>query len=70
MVGAGHVGDELVEENAGIVWIGGGEGLANRFLVMPGHADLASGVAGLEAPDQLLIALVVEAFVTLGEQPP
>ena len=37
---------------------------------MPGHPDLALGVAGLEEAEQLRVARLVEAFVALGEQPP
>jgi hypothetical protein len=35
---------------------------------MPGHPDFALLVAGFEEPEELRLALVVEAFVALGEQ--
>ncbi len=38
------------------------------FLGVPGGADLAVGVAGVEQTQQLGAALVVEAFVGLGQQ--
>ena len=37
---------------------------------MPGHADFAAWIAGLEEADELGPAVVVEAFVGLREEPP
>ena len=37
------------------------------FFGVPGHADLAARVAGLEQPDELVAAGLVEAFVGSGE---
>ena len=39
------------------------------FLGVPRHAHLAVRVAGVEEPDQLGAAVVVESFVGLGQQP-
>ncbi|MEZ5240829.1 MAG: hypothetical protein R2696_03730 [Microthrixaceae bacterium] len=36
---------------------------------MPGHADLAVWVSGLEESEELLGALLIETFVALGQQP-
>ena len=37
---------------------------------VPGHPDLAAGIAGLEEPGELGPAPVIQAFVGLGESPP
>ena len=42
---------------------------ADDLLGVPGRADLASRVAGVEQTEELGAATVVEAFVGLGEQP-
>lgn len=39
------------------------------LLRVPRRADLASRVAGFEQPDELRPSLVIEAFISLGEQP-
>jgi hypothetical protein len=40
-----------------------------RPIGVPRHAHLAVRVAGVEEPDQLGAAVVVESFVGLGQQP-
>ena len=42
---------------------------ADEFLGMPGGAYVAVGVAGLEQAEQLGAALVLEAFIGLGQKP-
>src|SRR3546814_7357179 len=54
-IGAGRLGELVVEPAQGL-------------LRVPRHAHLALGVTGLEEPEELLVALVVETFVALGEQ--
>src|SRR5690606_8419470 len=43
---------------------------ANYLLGVPGGADLASGIAGVEQAEQLRAATVIESFVDHGEQSP
>lgn len=43
---------------------------ADDLLGVPGGADFASGIAGVEQTQQFGAAPVVEAFVGLGQKPP
>src|SRR5690606_2421367 len=60
---------ELGDEPVGLGRVVDGVDASDGLLGVPGEADLAAGIAGLEQPDELGVAGVVEAFVALGEQP-
>jgi hypothetical protein len=65
----GCVGSEGVEEPFRLF---GGLGVeaAEGLLGVPAHPHLTPWVAGLEEPEQLLVALLVETFMALGQQTP
>ncbi len=63
-----EVDTEAGHELEGDVWIDRVKELADDFLRVPCHAHLCVGVAGFEQTEQLLAALLVEAFIGLGEK--
>lgn len=65
VLGVEEIVDELVEVGLGLRGVGLGVEAAEGLLGVPREADLSSWVAGLEQAAQLLLAVVVEAFVAV-----
>gem|GEM_PF-1565538 len=64
-----EIDPEAVDELGCEYGVGVGVDRPHDFFCVPGHADLAVRVAGLEEAQQLRASLVVDAFISLGEQP-
>lgn len=65
-----EIAPEPLHEGVGEVGVVMVVDAANDLLGVPGGADVAPGIAGGQQPDQLGGAVVLEAFIGSGEQPP